>query len=166
MELQSRLVTALSLAAHDPIEILQAGRSSIRGTQVQQSHCWYSSNQVGILSTKNVGFCSHALFNYNYNKKTRHFNAPKSGRCSEIVTECEPSLSEARVHELIKLGSVYCNNERLQHNVRIKSGSRIRVHASPRRYPAAKVNWESQIMHVDHRAGTHWLLFTTMHAFS
>lgn len=83
----------------------------------------------------------------------RHITASRDSLCSQLVAEEQPALSEKHVLDLIRLGSVYCNSQRLDCDVMVSSGSYIRVHASPRRYPAAHIDWKSQLLHVDRDAG-------------
>lgn len=47
--------------------------------------------------------------------------------------------------ELLELGSVYVNEQRTLQDQTLKSEDYIRIHRKPRRFPAAKVDWKSQI---------------------
>lgn len=73
----------------------------------------------------------------------KHFNSPKSGILSEIITEVlELNLEEAQF--LIQLGSVYVNGKRAGLEDQVLEQMSIRVHTKPRRY-FVDYDWKSRI---------------------
>lgn len=51
--------------------------------------------------------------------------------------------------ELLELGAVYLNRNRIRSDEELKEGDVLRVHPFPRRFPAGKVRWDTRLVHED-----------------
>lgn len=78
----------------------------------------------------------------------KHFNSPKSGALSEIISEVL-TLPTADVNFLIQLGSVYVSGKRAELEQEVLESTHIRVHTKPRRYNV-NYDWKSRIV-FDHQ---------------
>ncbi|AZZ37118.1 RluA family pseudouridine synthase [Bdellovibrio sp. qaytius] len=74
----------------------------------------------------------------------KHFNSPKSGDLSEIITDVL-TLPTADVDFLIQLGSVYVSGKRAEVGQQVLENTHIRVHTKPRRYNV-NYDWKSRIV--------------------
>lgn len=74
----------------------------------------------------------------------KHFNSPKSGDLSEIISEVL-TLTPTEARFLIQLGSVYVGGKRAQPNEAVLESTQIRVHTKPRRYNV-DYDWKSRII--------------------
>lgn len=74
----------------------------------------------------------------------KHFNSPKSGDLSEIISEVL-TLTPTEAKFLIQLGSVYVGGKRAQPNEAVLESTPIRVHTKPRRYNV-DYDWKSRII--------------------
>lgn len=74
----------------------------------------------------------------------KHFNSPKSGDLSEIISEVL-TLPTDETSFLIQLGSVYVSGKRAQLHDQVSEKMQIRVHTKPRRYNVDH-DWKSRIV--------------------
>lgn len=74
----------------------------------------------------------------------KHFNSPKSGDLSEIISEVL-TLPTDEANFLIQLGSVYVGGKRALINDQVTENTQIRVHTKPRRYNV-DYDWKSRIV--------------------
>lgn len=51
--------------------------------------------------------------------------------------------------DLLDLGAVYLNHERLTSPTSLNPGDYLRVHTLPKRYPIAKIDWKNIVIHED-----------------
>lgn len=66
-----------------------------------------------------------------------------SGPLMEII-EKQLELSRERISFLLSMGSIYLNDKRCLENMQVDSGSYIRVHQNPRRFPVKNFKWPEQ----------------------
>jgi 23S rRNA pseudouridine1911/1915/1917 synthase len=52
-----------------------------------------------------------------------------------------------RVLELIELGAVYWNRDRVEADFLLHAGDYVRVHPAPRRFPVSEVDWRARLIH-------------------
>jgi 23S rRNA pseudouridine1911/1915/1917 synthase len=75
-----------------------------------------------------------------------HLLAEKDDFLIDVVKQQTP-LSHLEIDDLIYRGSVWSNFLRCRENVMVEKGHYVRVHAQPRRFPAAKIDWKATVIH-------------------
>jgi 23S rRNA pseudouridine1911/1915/1917 synthase len=76
---------------------------------------------------------------------TRHILSPKRGALIDLLSDAAQIPTE-RVMELLKLGSVYVEGERVHQNISIAEGTYLRIHLKPKRYAVTEIAWEKKII--------------------
>ncbi|HEY8269451.1 MAG TPA: RluA family pseudouridine synthase [Pseudobdellovibrionaceae bacterium] len=87
-------------------------------------------------------------YNNGFEYGVKHILSPKSGLLNEILIS-EFSFSAESFDELLKLGSLYLEGQRLHENCLIVEGAYIRIHSKPRRFPTNDYNWSERILFQD-----------------
>ncbi|QDK38243.1 RluA family pseudouridine synthase [Bdellovibrio sp. NC01] len=75
----------------------------------------------------------------------KHIISPQSGLIGDVLlSTCDLTL--AQFEELLALGAIYLNGERLQDNFSVSEGAYLRVHTKPRRFPKNDGLWRERII--------------------
>ncbi len=78
-------------------------------------------------------------------ERTRHLILERSALLSAYLST-ELQIPENRIRELLYWGGIYLNKKRITEDRRLASGDYLRVHLQPRRFPAARMDWQSRIV--------------------
>lgn len=70
----------------------------------------------------------------------KHLLASEEATLSEILSS-QLCLNAEQIHELLRLGSIYCGGQRLNSEILIRPQDYLRVHTKPRRFPINHFNW-------------------------
>lgn len=66
-----------------------------------------------------------------------HFVSEKEGLWAQLLAE-ETGLSPQKIQELLQLGSIYLNDQRIYQDSVIHHEDYLRIHSNPRRYPVSE----------------------------
>jgi 23S rRNA pseudouridine1911/1915/1917 synthase len=78
----------------------------------------------------------------------RHILSPKSGPLADAILSTL-GISAEEFAEVLQLGGVYLEGERITSAVEIEEGAYVCVHTKPRRFPANTFNWRERIFFED-----------------
>lgn len=87
-------------------------------------------------------------YNNGFEYGVKHILSPKSGLLSDILISTL-EFSAEDFAELLQLGSIYLEGDRLRENREILEGAYIRVHTKPRRFPKNTYNWDERTVFSD-----------------
>ncbi|MGZ3743263.1 MAG: RluA family pseudouridine synthase [Pseudobdellovibrionaceae bacterium] len=87
-------------------------------------------------------------YNNGFEYGVKHILSPKSGLLNEILID-ELAFTEEFFTELLNLGSLYLEGQRLKDNCQVAEGAYIRIHSKPRRFPVNNYNWDELIIFQD-----------------
>lgn len=78
-----------------------------------------------------------------HNYGVLHIKVEKTASLSDVLAH----LNVPNAQELITLGSIYLENQRLQQlDLQLPAGSYLRVHTTPRRFAANVINWKKRVI--------------------
>lgn len=75
----------------------------------------------------------------------KHLLSPKSGLLSDVLLSTL-ELSEESFKELLALGSIYLEGQRLLENALVPEGAYVRLHSKPRRFPKNTFDWSQRVI--------------------
>jgi len=108
-------------------------------------------NRHAVLSQQKVMHSDNKLenqYNNGFEYGVKHILSPRSGLLNDILIS-SLELSASDVADLLQLGSIYLEGQRLRENCEISEGTYVRVHTKPRRFPKNNFSWEERIVFSD-----------------
>lgn len=80
-----------------------------------------------------------------YPPSIHHFICDKEIPLKEFLVN-QLHFSDSRITELLTLGSIFVNKERVFSECALKSGDYVRFHPYPKRYATDQISWESLVL--------------------
>lgn len=84
-------------------------------------------------------------YNNGFEYGVKHVLSPKSGLLSDILISIL-EIPQKELLELLHLGGIYLEGQRLRQDQDIAEGAYIRVHSKPRRFPANDYSWDERLL--------------------
>lgn len=75
----------------------------------------------------------------------KHIISPQSGLISDVLLS-NLDLDLPQIKNLLNLGAIYLNGQRLTEDFSVSEGAYLRVHSKPRRFPANDGKWAERII--------------------